>query len=101
MARWRMLRTAPRAAAAGSGDGDGRLRHRRFERDPKHIPDVVGQVEGHLLPDLLRYVVQVALVPVWQHDLRQPRTVRREHLLLHAADREDTALQGHLTGHAA
>ena len=62
--------------------------------------DALGDVERHLLADLLGHVVEVAFVPLRQDDLREPGAVRGQHLLLHAADRQHPALQRDLAGHA-
>jgi hypothetical protein len=48
---------------------------------------------------LLRHLLEVGAVALGQDDALDARAVRREHLLLDAADREDAAAQRDLAGH--
>ncbi len=66
--------------------------HVRAQGDLQHVADVVGDVEGHLLANLLGDVLQVALVPLRNDDLLQAGPVSREDLLLDPTDRQDLAL---------
>src|SRR6478735_6498538 len=74
-------------------------RRRGTGRGHAAVTDVVGEVEPHLGAYLLRDVVQIAFVPLRQDDLRESCPVRGEHLLLHAADRQNPTLEGDLAGH--
>jgi hypothetical protein len=55
---------------------------------------------SHLLPHVLRHVVEVAAVALGQDHIGQARRVGRQHLLLEPADRQHAALQRDLAGHA-
>src|SRR2546428_11955090 len=98
---------SPRGRAGEGEVGEsGRLRgflnsHRLWlEGLLEHLAHVADQVNGHRLPNAGRQIVQVALVAVRQDDLGEPGAVRRQQLLLDAADRQYGALQGDLAGHA-
>src|SRR6266702_3266507 len=94
----------PVAFVGGSGGLLGGLaaggRLIRGERQVEHLPDLVRQVEGHLVAHRLWHVVEVAAVAARQDDLLEAGPVGGQHLLLDAADRQDASLQGHLAGHA-
>ena len=55
--------------------------------------------EGHVALDRFRYVDQVALVELRQDDRVDLRCPGREHLFLHAADRQHFAAQSDFAGH--
>src|SRR4051794_33482518 len=57
-------------------------------------------MEVHLIADIFGEVVQVGPVALGQDHVREPCGVRRQHLLLEATDRQHTALQRDLAGHA-
>src|SRR6266540_315880 len=94
----------PVAFVGGSGGLLGGLaaggRLIRGERQVEHLPDLVRQVEGHLVAHRLWHVVEVAAVAARQDDLLEAGPVGGQHLLLDAADRQDASLQGDLAGHA-
>ena len=62
-------------------------------------PHVVGEVERHLLPHGLGDVLEVGPVALRQDDRGEPGPLRREHLLLDAADRQHPTLERDLAGH--
>src|SRR5438067_3936689 len=63
-----------------------------LERRAQHLVDRHREAELHRLTDFLGHVVDVAAVSLREHHLGQTCGVRREHLLLDAADRQDAAL---------
>src|SRR5205823_3350990 len=100
----RPRRSAARRTSSGTG-GHSAQRHitgrlsGRLERQLEHLADRHDRMEGHLLADVLGYVLEVPAVAFGQDHVGQPGCVRRQHLLLEPADRQHAALEGDLAGH--
>src|SRR5215211_6325733 len=89
----------PNAAGSGSG-GLGALLALGGEGVGQNLVDLAGQVEGHLLADRLRHVLEVGAVALGEDDLLEAGPVGGQDLLLDPADGQDPALEGDLAGHA-
>ena len=72
----------------------------RLERYAEHLVDRHREVELHRVTHLCGNVIQVAPVALREDHVGESRRMRRQHLLLDAADRQHPALQRDLTGHA-
>src|SRR4051812_23522384 len=72
----------------------------RLECELQHLADRHHRVEVHLLTNILRQIVEIGAVPFGQDHIGQAGGVCGEDLLLEAADRQHSSLQGDLTGHA-
>src|SRR6266513_5187500 len=92
--------SATRRTSSGTG---WQLRQRnlalRLEGEVDYLADRHDRVERELLPDGLGDVIQIASVPLGHDYVGDAGRVRREDLLLEAADRQHPSLQGHLAGH--
>src|SRR5438876_8481555 len=71
-----------------------------LQRPVQYLLDGHHRVEGHLATYLLGNLVQVAAVALRQDHVGQTGGMRRQRLLLEAADRQHAALQRDLAGHA-
>src|SRR5438105_4952585 len=68
---------------------------RRFE----HLVDRLHELDVDRVDDLLRYIDEILLVLLRHEEDLDPGAVRREELLLHAADGQDESTQRDLAGH--
>src|SRR6476661_6292407 len=69
------------------------------EGDLEHLAERLYRIERELVAHLVRNVLEVRLVRLRDDHVLDAGTMRAEHLLLHAADREHAAAQRDLTGH--
>src|SRR4249919_408750 len=100
-------RTAPRRGsgrqrrlALGRGSGLRAGGSALLEHDVQHLLDRVDRDELELVAGLRRELLEVGLVVTRDDDPLEPGSLRREHLLLEAADRQHLARERDLTGHA-
>ena len=66
----------------------------------QHFVDRPYGIKSHLFPHIRRQIVQVGLVALRKDDFRKTGRLRRHYFLLQASDRQDAALQSHLTRHS-
>jgi hypothetical protein len=64
-----------------------RTRRCRLERDAEHLVERHHRVEGQLVADVLRNVVEIGPVPLGDDHVGQACCVRGQDLLLEAPDR--------------
>src|SRR5215213_8960799 len=104
------LRARLRAARGGLVcSPDGRCRRvvgrarvclaRVFEREREYLVNRLDELDGHVRAHLFGHVLQVLLVVLRDEHRRDADAVRREQLLLHAADGEHAPAQGYLARH--
>src|SRR6185295_2832503 len=83
----------------GSGRRCDRLHEVDAERFTHHIVDAFAEHELNFVTHHSGYVLQVFAVARWQQHLANASTMRRDRLLLDAADRQHQAAQADLAGH--
>src|SRR4030042_3649798 len=83
-------------------NGAGRTplsRRRLLDGEPEDLQHLVYEMEGYLLFDLRRHVLEILFIPPGQDDRLHPGAVGGEDLVLDSAHREDQTPEGDLARH--
>src|SRR3954454_15740432 len=94
------FRTGERCASRDESRDERRLLLGGFKSVADEVGYVADQSYVELLTDRLGYVIEVGFIAFRQEHGGEAGSMRREQLLLDAADGQHPAIEGDLTGHA-